>query len=305
MNHDLPFFSVIVPTYERPEQLRACLHALARLDYPAQCFEVIVVDDGSKVAPAAIVMAVSGSIDARLIVQPNAGPAAARNMGAAEARGEFLAFTDDDCLVGANWLRAFGAQFKQTPHRLLGGQTLNALDANRCAATSQMIMEVVYAHYNANPNDARFFASNNFAMAADQFRAVGGFDEDFRTAEDREFCDRWLARGFRIGDAPGALVNHAHLLTLRSLWKQHFGYGRGAWRFHQTRASRGAEPFRPDMSFYLKLLSASCSRVRRSPASLMPVWLLWSQMANTAGFFYGRITRDVGSQKRSNTGGWK
>jgi GT2 family glycosyltransferase len=149
-------------------------------------------------------------------------------------------------------------------------------------------MDVVYAYYNDDPNDARFFASNNFAMAADQFRLIGGFNPNFRTSEDREFCDRWRSRGLRISYAPEAVIHHAHPLTLRSLWKQHFGYGRGAWRFHQARASRGAEPFRPDLTFYFKLLRASCSQAG-SAALLMPAWLLWSQVANTAGFFYERI----------------
>ena len=304
MNHDLPFFSVIVPTYQRPGQLRECLDSLARLDYPAECFQVIVVDDGSETPPEEVVTAVRNShqsFNVRLLVQPNAGPAAARNRAAAVARGAFLAFTDDDCVVDTGWLGAFAAVFKQSPDKLLGGRTLNALDTNRGSATSQMIMDVVYAHYNGNPNDARFYASNNFAMSVDQFRSVGGFDENFRTSEDREFCDRWLARGLRISYAPTALVHHAHPLTLRSLWKQHFGYGRGAWRFHQVRTSRGAEQFRPDLSFYMKLLRASCSHARWSPVSLMPAWLFWSQMANTAGFFYERVRKDDRSRSAGSS----
>lgn len=291
MNHDLPFFSVIVPTYERPEQLRKCLASLAQLDYPAERFEVIVVDDGSETLPVEIVSAARDAINARLLVQENVGPAAARNRAAADARGAFLAFTDDDCTVDAGWLRAFAARLKQTPQSLLGGRTLNALDTNRCSATSQMIIDVVYEHYNANPDDARFFASNNFAVAADLFRSVGGFNENFRTSEDREFCDRWRARGLRLSYAPAAVIHHAHPLTARSLWKQHFAYGRGAWRFHQIREARGAESFKPDMTFYLKLLRASCAQASWSDAALMSALLLWSQMANTAGFFYERIKR--------------
>ena len=67
MNQDLPFFSVIVPTYERPEQLRTCLDSLARLDYPAERFEVIVVDDGSKSPPTEIVAAVCDVVELRLV----------------------------------------------------------------------------------------------------------------------------------------------------------------------------------------------------------------------------------------------
>ena len=294
MNGDLPFFTIVVPTYERPEQLGECLGSIARLDYPPDCFEVIVVDDGSKSPPEQVVATISDRIQARLLVQPhgNRGPAAARNRAVSDARGVFLAFTDDDCVVDPGWLREFAVRFKLHPHKLLGGRTLNALHQNRGSATSQMIMDVVYAHYNTDPDDGRFYASNNFAVAADQFRSVGGFDESFRTSEDREFCDRWVARGLQISYAPGAVVYHAHPLTLRSLWNQHFGYGRGAWRFHQRRALRGAEPFRPDLDFYVKLFRASCSPARGFPTSLMPAWLFWSQLANTAGFLYERMQKD-------------
>ena len=97
---------------------------------------------------------------------------------------------------------------------------------------------------------------------------------------------------------PAALIHHAHPLNLRSLWRQHFGYGRGAWRFHQIRAARGAEPFRPDMAFYLKLLRASCSRASWYESALMPAYLLWAQMANAAGFFYQRLVKEDGARRR-------
>jgi glycosyltransferase involved in cell wall biosynthesis len=286
MMEDLPFFSVIIPTYERPGLLAECIRALARLDYPAERFEVIVVDDGSAVAPAAELEEFGELLDVRLLTQANAGPAAARNRGAAAARGHFLAFTDDDCAPDAGWLRALAARFAETPDRLVGGRTLNALPANPHAETSQLIIEVVYEHYNTGPAGPRFFASNNLAAPAELFRAGRGFDEAFTTSEDREVCDRWLARGLRLAYAPDAVVLHAHALTLRTLWRQHFGYGRGARHFHRARAARGAGGFRPEGSFYLKLLRASLSRARRASSLAPPLLLFWAQLANAVGFIY-------------------
>ncbi|HVF49944.1 MAG TPA: glycosyltransferase family 2 protein, partial [Pyrinomonadaceae bacterium] len=139
------------------------------------------------------------------------------------------------------------------------------------------------------------------AVAAEHFRAMNGFDERFRTSEDREFCDRWLARGARLAYAPDALVRHAHPLTLRTLWRQHFDYGRGARRVHRAREARGHGRFKPDLAFYLKLLreplmrAQKLSRAPESPraqtapaAAKMLALLLWSQLANTAGFFSER-----------------
>ena len=292
MKDGLPFFSLIVPTYERPAQLASCLDALARLDYSPERFEVIVVDDGSVVAPASVVEQFRDALDVRLYSQKNSGPASARNFGAEHARGAVLAFTDDDCEPDPLWLRALAARFARTPDRIVGGRTLNALPLNLYSETSQTIIEVVYAHFNADPEDARFFASNNLAIPAGRFRELRGFDETFKTSEDRELCDRWLARGLRMTYAPEAVVRHSHNLTLRSLWRQHFGYGRGARRFHHARATRGEGRFKPDMDFYLKLLRASSSQTRKTRAAQLTALLLWSQLANTTGFFYERLRPD-------------
>jgi glycosyltransferase involved in cell wall biosynthesis len=286
--HDLPFFSIIIPTYERPAQLGACLQSLARLDYPFERFEVVVVDDGGSRSLESVVEKFGGRLDVRLLAQKNTGPAGARNFGAAHARGEFLAFTDDDCAPDANWLRALASCFSKTPGHLVGGRTLNALSLNPYSATSQLIIEVVYAHFNADPEDARFFASNNFALSAKRFREMRGFNKSFTTSEDREFCDRWLARGFRLTYAPEAAVYHAHDLTLRTLWRQHFAYGQGALRFHHARSANGQGRFKPDFVFYSKLLHASASGSRKSRAIQLTALLFWSQLANAAGFFYER-----------------
>jgi cellulose synthase/poly-beta-1,6-N-acetylglucosamine synthase-like glycosyltransferase len=286
MKQDLPFFSVIVPTYERPAQLAACLRALTRMDYPVERFEVIIVDDGSTNSPRNILDQFGESLDLKLFKQKNKGPAGARNFGAAQARGQFLAFTDDDCEPDAGWLRSLAAYFRQTPDRIIGGRTINALPQNPYAETSQAIIEVVYAHFNADPDNARFFASNNLAINAEGFRAMKGFDESFVTSEDREICARWRSRGCGLRYAPEAVVYHAHPLTLSTLWRQHFGYGRGALRFHRARAPEGDGRFKPDKTFYLKLLRASASHAQKSHAAHLTVLLLWSQVANAAGFFY-------------------
>jgi glycosyltransferase involved in cell wall biosynthesis len=283
-----PFFSIVIPTYERPRQLASCLQALTLVDYPLERFEVIVVDDGGAQSLDGVIEPFRGRLDIKLCAQKNTGPAGARNFGAARARGEFLAFIDDDCAPAAVWLRALASSFVKTPEHLIGGRTLNALKLNPYAETSQLIIEVVYAHFNVDPNDARFFASNNFALAVERFREMQGFDKSFTTSEDREFCDRWRERGYGMTYAPEAVVYHAHDLTLRSLWRQHFGYGRGARRFHQARAANGRGRFQPDFDFYFKLLRASASTPRKARALQLTTLLGWSQLANAAGFFYER-----------------
>jgi glycosyltransferase involved in cell wall biosynthesis len=236
-----PVFSIIVPTFDRPLQLGACLEALAQLEYPKDRFEVIVVDDGGSCALESVVARWQDRLAIKLVVQPNRGPAVARNYGASFAKGRFLAFTDDDCEPEANWLGAMEARLGCFPSWLIGGRTPNALIHDVYAQASQMIIDAVYAHYNRTEQEARFFASNNLALGARQFREMGGFHASFRlpAAEDREFCDRWRAFGFGLVYAAEAVVRHSHRMSLGGFWGQHFRYGRGAHLYHQIRRDWG------------------------------------------------------------------
>jgi glycosyltransferase involved in cell wall biosynthesis len=92
-----PVFTIVIPTYGRPKQLKECLDSMSELSYPADGFEVIVVDDGSKTSLDEIVGAFRKKINVKLIRQDHAGPATARNRGGNESAGRYLAFTDDDC----------------------------------------------------------------------------------------------------------------------------------------------------------------------------------------------------------------
>jgi glycosyltransferase involved in cell wall biosynthesis len=89
-------FSIVVPTFRRHAALATGLQALARLDYPREMFEVIIVDDGGGVSADTLTSLCDG-IPVKFITQLNTGPAAARNGGAARAANPFLALTDDDC----------------------------------------------------------------------------------------------------------------------------------------------------------------------------------------------------------------
>jgi GT2 family glycosyltransferase len=300
MGCGLPTFSIIVPTFGRPTQLAACLEALTRLDYPHDRVEVVVVDDGSERPPEAAVAAFRDRLDAVLIAQPHAGPATARNTGAAHSHGEILAFTDDDCMPEAGWLRALAARATREPRCAVGGRTLNLLVDDIFATASQLLITHLYDYYNADPNHARFFASNNLAVPAEDFRALGGFDSTALLAagEDREFCDRWVQRGHRMAYAPDAIVCHAHSLSLRAFWRQHFTYGRGAHYFHRARRQRHARPMRPEPPrFYLDLLRQPLLQRSDHSRPLLMALLALTQAANAAGFVY-ELHRQVESQRR-------
>jgi glycosyltransferase involved in cell wall biosynthesis len=289
MSSGVPDFSIIIPTYNRPAQLGQCLDALTRLDYPRDRFEVIVIDDGSTLPVTGVAASFHPCLDLTVRSVAHAGPSHARNCGAETARGQYLVFTDDDCAPAESWLRALNARAIAAPGAILGGRTLNALPENICSTLSHLVLEVAYACYNADPDHARFFASNNLAVPASRLRELGGFDPGFTTAEDRDLCERWLESGGRLAYAPEAVVYHAHPLTVPGLWRQHFAYGRGAYRFH--RRHRQWRRYEMDRRFYRDLALRPFSGERLPRAGLLSVLLAVQQTANAAGFLAEMLAR--------------
>jgi GT2 family glycosyltransferase len=229
--------------------------------------------------------------DFTLVAQRNGGPAKARNTGAARARGDLLVFTDDDCLPQADWLTRMAAAHRRTPEAALGGRCVNALAGNPYSSASQMLVDYLYAYDDGRPGGARFFTSNNFAVPAASFTALGGFDTRFPTAagEDRDFCARWRHAGQALLHVPDAVVAHAHELDLQRFWIQHRNYGRAAYQFHRIRAERLQEPFRVEpLGFYLGLLRYPWRRVAVSRALPLSALLFLSQLANARGFLLER-----------------
>ncbi|MGP0592771.1 glycosyltransferase [Nitrospira sp. T9] len=283
MKTSAPIFSIVIPTYNRPKQLAACLQACTRLDYPHDRFEIIIVDDGSPV-PVEVLRDGGSNLPSIICLrQINTGPASARNMGAQHARGDILAFTDDDCVPNQQWLRELAQSFNDVPTGLVGGRTVNGLFDNIYSTVSQMIVDEAYAFFLSCDSDLRFFASNNMAVATRHFHKIGGFDSSFRTSEDREFCDRWIRQGHTLVYTTKAIVHHYHQLTLTAFCRQHFSYGRGAYQFHRTRARCALSLLKPDPRFYASVFRRALSG--KKPLRMTGLVILW-QMANLAGFLW-------------------
>lgn len=289
-----PFFSIVIPTYNRQDRLNSLLQSLSQLSYPHDRFEVIVVDDGSHTSLEPIVEPFKAHFSLNFIRQPNAGPASARNRGAAAAKGEYLVFTDDDCQPDPRWLEALAEAIALSPNALIGGHTINALDDNIYSDASQLLLAYLYGYYNqpGEGDDASFFASNNFAMPCNLYQQLGGFDTSFPLAagEDREFCDRWKHHQLPMRYAPSMQVKHFHKLSLTSFWRQHFNYGRGAFHFHRVRSQRQAGSFKVEpLKFYLQLVVYPFENQQGFRVWPLSGLFLLSQFANAAGFGYEKL----------------
>jgi GT2 family glycosyltransferase len=262
---------------------------------PADTFEIIVVDDGSPqpVVPPEATTPAGPTI--RIIRQPNAGPSAARNRGVAEARGELIALTDDDCLPTPGWLESLVAAYRQSPDPLVGGITFNGLTDDVFATTSQMIIDLVYEHFNADEAAAYFLTSNNILCSRAAYSELGGFDTSFPRAgaEDRDFCDRWRASGRLLRLAPTATLEHRHAQNLKQFLGLHYRYGRGAYLYQAKRRLRGTGTMAHDMHFHRRLLRRLPRHLQKHrglfrKAQIVTAILLW-QVANAIGFFDGAV----------------
>jgi GT2 family glycosyltransferase len=293
MTESLPTFTIVVPSRDRPAQLSRCLMAIRQLNYPPDLLSVIVVDDGSDPPIEAAIRPFLNTMPLQLLVQAGAGPAAARNRGAAAAEGRFLAFTDDDCRPEHDWLLHLARRLMLSPERAVGGCTLNGLVGNPYSTASQLLISFLYSYYNTDPEDARFLTTNNLAVSRELYEQIGGLDTRYlrAAAEDREFCDRWQQRGWKLSYVPEAVVYHEHSMTLRNFWRQHWTYGRGAWRYRLARAARERGPLRIEpLRFYSRLLRTPLASGRSLPAAIQLSALLFlTQAANAGGFLTERI----------------
>jgi glycosyltransferase involved in cell wall biosynthesis len=213
-----PVFSIVLPTYNRPELLRRAISSVCRQTF--QDFELIVVDDGSTV-PCCSGLAEPVDPRIRLIRNPsNIGVAGARNVAIAAARGTYISFLDDDDEYRSSFLSSSYACLKDTP-----------------ASTGLSWCSVEYIRYAQEPvgtqrTEVREFATQyenecalfrqflsigigfGVTVKASCLKKVGSFNTKLRVSEDTDFFFRLLSAGFVPVVVPGVhVVLHDHLMA--------------------------------------------------------------------------------------------
>lgn len=281
------FCSVIIGTAGRAEAMRRCLEAFCQQDYPREAWELIVANDGGAPLDGLLAEFADRLPLRSLRLETNQGVSAARNAGAAAARGVLLCFTDDDAVPDPAWLRALAAVHETAPDQLLGGSIVNGLPQNLYAQASQYILEAAYAYYNRQPGEARMLAGSNLAAPAKRFTEIGGFDLKLRRSQDRDLCERWREQGWGLTYVPEARIAHVHPLTLAGFWRRHVNEGRGAYWFHQGRRQRGTGHLRQETGYIRDPRNWLFYPLRHERGgralALMGLLLLW-QVANLLGY---------------------
>jgi GT2 family glycosyltransferase len=215
----LPPASVVVCTYNGGRTIRRCLESLQRLDYPD--YEVIVVDDGSKDNAAEI----AAEFPVRLIRTENRGLSAARNTGYTRAKGEIVAYIDDDAFPDRHWLQYLAATLLEG-HAGAGGPNLPVPgDGATAACVSNTPGNPT--HVLLSDTIAEHVPGCNMAYWKWALEAIGGFDQQFRIAgDDVDVCWRLQDRGWTLGFSPVAQVWHHRRGKVKAFWRQQLNYGR-------------------------------------------------------------------------------
>jgi cellulose synthase/poly-beta-1,6-N-acetylglucosamine synthase-like glycosyltransferase len=232
--------SIIIPAFNSEHSIESCLHSLKKQSYKKP-YEIIVVDDGSTDKTPDKVNEIGGIL---LFKQSNSGPAKARNLGAKNARGNILLFTDSDCIADKDWVNEMLMPFIKKD--VVGVQGRYKTKQKTIIPTFiQMEIEQRYDKIEKNKH-IDFIGSYSAAYRRDIFLKFGGFDESFRAAsgEDPELSFRIADAGHKMVFNSKAIVYHTHPTSLSKYLKSRFhrGYwGRLLYKKHPARKSRGSD----------------------------------------------------------------
>ena len=218
-----PLVSVIIPTYNRKSWLLECLKTLREQTYTRAAYEIIVVDDGSTDGTSEVL---SQSKDLTMLRQPNKGPAAARNKGLSIARGEIIAFTDDDCLLSKDWIEQGVKALEQ--RKLDGIEGLTTTDREKTSPLSV----ITYTYHGGG------FMTCNCFYKKKALDAVGGFSaaRHMRFREDTDLAWRVMDAGFRLGfDERPRVFHRVVKLTALQYVRKHIRIQEPYWNAYLAR----------------------------------------------------------------------
>lgn len=217
---DLPFFSVVVCSYNGSATIKDTLEGLMKLEYLN--YEVIVIDDGSKDNTADIVKRYS----VKLISSKNKGLSSARNTGMYNAKGDIIAYIDDDAYPDPHWLHYLAYSYMTSNHAAMGGPNIIP-EEDGYIATCVANAPGGPVHVLSTDEIAEHIPGCNFSVRRDVLVQIGGFDPRYRAAgDDVDVCWRIQEAGYTIGFHPSALVWHHRRNSLMAYWKQQKGYGK-------------------------------------------------------------------------------
>lgn len=227
--------SVIIPAFNEEGVIAQCLSYLMRQDYPREHFEVIVVDNGSLDRTRDIACSFASLLNLTVLNKANGYISTLRNLGAASARGEFLAFLDADCFAPQQWLA-------QAVQKLQAGDGGVVGAFYTIPHGSSWVAKAWYEDLpKLRTGAVSYVPSGNLFISRRVFWRVGGFDPTLQTCEDFEFCQRVAVAGYGVSGYPELSSVHAGTpQTLSVFYRKQQWHGNGVRTLFLQNRLRGA-----------------------------------------------------------------
>ncbi|MEE1233140.1 MAG: glycosyltransferase, partial [Phocaeicola sp.] len=214
-------FSVIIPVYNRPDEVDELLDSLVKQTY--RNFEVIIVEDGSSVTCEPVVDKYKSLLDVHYYYKSNSGPGQTRNYGAERSSGTYLLILDSDCVLPPAYLSAIEEELQRDEADAFGGPDR----AHDSFSTIQKAINYAMTSFfttggirgGKKKMDKFYPRSFNMGIRADVYKALGGFSK-MRFGEDIDFSIRIFKAGYRCRLFPEAWVWHKRRTDFRKFFKQ-------------------------------------------------------------------------------------
>lgn len=229
-------YSIIVPVYNRPDEVDELLDSLTRLNLQGispsptgeGAFEVIIVEDGSKTPCKDVCDKYSGRLDIKYFMKPNSGPGQSRNYGVDRATGDYVLILDSDVVVPEGYLQAVDEELKREPCEAFGGpdRAADSFTPTQKAISYSMTSFFTTGGIRGGKKKLDKFYPRSFNMGVrrDVYNKLGGFSK-MRFGEDIDFSIRIFKAGCKCRLFPGAWVYHKRRTDFRKFWRQVFNSG--------------------------------------------------------------------------------
>ena len=221
------FFSIIIPLYNRPQEIKELLETLALQTY--KDFEVLVIEDGSVDDAADVVNSFSTQLNLRYFVKENDGQGFTRNFGFERAKGDYFIIFDSDCLIPENYLQIVNDSLQDNYLDAYGGpdDAHPSFTPTQKAISYAMTSPFTTGGTRGSKKGIGQFHPRSFNMGISRqvWKKAGGFIIT-RSGEDIEFSIRIHSMGFKIGLIPEAKVYHKRRTDFFQFYKQLHFFGR-------------------------------------------------------------------------------
>ncbi|WP_214070799.1 glycosyltransferase [Mucilaginibacter sp. dw_454] len=221
------FFSIIIPLYNRPQEIKELLETLTMQTY--KNFEVLIIEDGSKDDAEAVVKSFEGSLNVRYFVKENAGQGFARNYAFERAKGDYFIIFDSDCLIPEDYLEIVNNSLNENWLDAYGGPDAahESFTPTQKAISYAMTSPFTTGGIRGNKKSLGQFHPRSFNMGISRqvWEKAGGFIIT-RSGEDIEYSIRIHNMGYKIGLIPRAKVYHKRRTNFLQFYKQLHFFGR-------------------------------------------------------------------------------